>query len=88
MAWTVTKTPSVFGNKRVVGIKITTDSATSIVETGLSVIEWMNTGFSSMNSSNIKIAVNSSTSGTQAFGVLGITGCTSGDAFFVNVYGR
>ena len=88
MAWTITRYPSVFGNKRAVGLKITTDGATTNVETGLQNIEWISCGFSSLNSANFKIGVNSATSGTQVFGTLGITGCTSGDAFFITVYGR
>ena len=88
MAWTVTKYPSVFGNKRAVGIKIVPDSATFTVETGLSVIEWYSTGRGSMSSAAPTVFINSNTSGIQSYGVLGCTGFTSGDELYITVYGR
>ncbi len=88
MAWTIVRNPSVMGNKRVVGLTITPDSATFAVETGLSVVEYFTDGPASMNSSNIHIAINSNCSGVQSMGVLGVTGCTSGDLFCLTVFGR
>ncbi len=88
MAYTVVKFNTVLGNKRVVGLDITADAATQTIETGLKVIEWMSNGEASMNSANIKLAVNSNASGVQSMGVLGVTGCTSGDRFFITVFGR
>ncbi len=88
MAYTVTKTPTVFGNKKAVGLVITADAATQVIETGLSVVEWMNLGIQSCNSSNMKIAINSNASGVQSYGVLGLSGFTSGDVIHVTVYGR
>ena len=88
MAFTVTKYPTVFGNKRAVGMKITADAATQAVESGLEVIEWFNFSIASMNSANIKLAANSTPSGVSSPGTLGISGCTSGDLFYVTVYGR
>lgn len=88
MAFTVTKYPTVFGNKRAVGLDITADAATQTIETGLKVIEWAQVGIASCNSANFKIAVNSNASGVQSFGVLAVTGVTSGDKLFVTVFGR
>lgn len=87
MAYTVSRNGTVFGDKRVVGLKITADAATQTVESGLKNILFMSVGKSSMNSANIKIAVNSNASGVQSFGVLGITGCTSGDSLYITVFG-
>lgn len=88
MAYTVTKSPTVFGNKRAIGLDITADAATQAVETGLSFIEYFSTGEASMNSANIKVNRNVNASGVAANGTLGISGCTSGDHFFVVVFGR
>lgn len=88
MAYTVTKHNSVFGNKKTIGMEITADGATQAVETGLKWIEFMSVGPSSMNSSNIHIATNSNCSGVSTPGTIGITGCTSGDNFYVTVFGR
>ena len=87
MAYTVTKYKTVFGDKRVVGLKITADAATQTVETGLQKIDFFSVGKASMASSNIKIAVNSNASGVQSYGVLGISGAASGDEFYCTVYG-
>jgi hypothetical protein len=88
MAYTVTRYKSVFGNKRIVGLEITADAATQTVETGLSKIEWSAIHLQSMNTIvGVKIAVNSIASGVQSMGVLGISGVSSGDKFYVTVYG-
>jgi len=87
MAFTVVRKESVFGNERVAILKVTTDAATQNVESGLSIIHGISLGISSCNSSNFKIGVNSATTGTAIAGYLGITGCTSGDTFYVTCYG-
>lgn len=90
MAWTVTRYPTVFGNKRAVGLKLTTDAATQTVETGLSVIEWISLGnFGSMASQSGRyIFINSGAGGTATGGVLGCSGFATGDDIYVTVYGR
>lgn len=88
MAWTVTRYPTVFGNKRAVGIKLVADSATSNVETGLSVIEWYTLAPGSMTSALPKIYPNSGAIGTAIAGTLGISGFTSGDECYITVFGR
>jgi hypothetical protein len=40
MAYTVSKHPTVFGNKAAVGLEITADDATQTIETGLKRIDW------------------------------------------------
>lgn len=90
MAYTVVRYPTVFGNKRAVGLKITADNATQTVETGLDVIEWITINpFASMASTTgRKIYINSNASGVQSMGVLGCSGFAIGDDFYVTVYGR
>ena len=88
MAYTVTRYASVFGNKRAVGLKVTADAATQTVQTGLGVIEWYSIGYGSMSSNGIKVAINSNASGVAEFGSVGVTGCTTGDDFYLTVYGR
>lgn len=90
MAYTVTKYGTVFGDKRVVGLKITADAATQTVETGLSVIEWYSLSLlASMASiTGRRVYINSNASGVQSNGVLGCSGFAAGDDFYVTVYGK
>jgi hypothetical protein len=89
MAWTVTRYPSVFGNKKTAIIKMTADAATQTVETGLKVIEGYNLGYGSMSTLvGPKVFINSNASGVESMGVLGCSGFTSGDDLYVTVYGR
>lgn len=87
MAYTIVRTPSVFGNLRVVCMDVTADAAEQNISTGLGKIIGMSYGPSSMNSSNIHLEVNSSSTGVASPGVIGVSGCTSGDRFFLVVYG-
>lgn len=88
MAWTVTKVVHVYGDQRVVNLKLQADAATQTIETGLSVIEHFSVGAQSLTSGAPKIYANSNASGVQSNGVLGCSGFTSGDQLYVQVYGR
>lgn len=88
MAYTVSKKQTVFGDQRAVILDITADAATQTVETGLGKINGFALGPKSLSTAAIKCYVNSNSSGVQSFGVLGISGCASGDQFFVTVYGE
>ena len=90
MAWTVTKTPTVFGNKRAVLINATADAAETNLETGLKVVEAYTIGIKSSATGTAlpHVALNANSSGTASNGTLGISGVTSGDAFCFVVYGR
>jgi hypothetical protein len=88
MAYTLVRTPSVFGNVAVEMIHCTADSAEANIVTRLGKIVGFSYGPSSMNSSNIHIAINSNSTGLAANGTVGISGCTSGDDFYLVVYGR
>lgn len=90
MAWTVTKYNTVFGDKRVVGLKCTADAATQTVETGLAVIEWFALGtYGSMASQTGRfVFINSGAGGTATLGSLGCSGFAIGDDVYITVYGR
>lgn len=90
MAWTVTRYQSVFGNKRVVGLKCTADAATQNVDTGLSVIEWYSIGgFNSMASQTGRyVFANSNATGIATNGQLGCSGFAIGDDIYITVFGR
>lgn len=88
MAWTIVNEPTVMGNKNVRLLKVTADSATFTIQTGLGVIDNVQIFRSSMASASNKIAVNSNTSGVASMGVLGVTGCTAGDEFYATVFGH
>ncbi|MES3012627.1 MAG: hypothetical protein V4750_02720 [Pseudomonadota bacterium] len=88
MAWTVRNTPTTFGDKAVRLLKITPDSATFAVQTGLGTVEHVGIFFSSCATNGFKVAVNSGCTGIAAPGTLGITGVASGDEFYITVYGR
>lgn len=87
MAFTVSKTQTVFGNQRTVIMEVTADAATQTIETGLKKVIGFSYAPKSMNTSNVHMAINSNASGVASQGVFTVTGCTSGDNFFVTVYG-
>jgi hypothetical protein len=89
MAWTVTRYPSVFGNKAVVGLKLTADAATQTIETGLKNIEWFTAGtYASMASQTGRfVYINSNASGVQSVGVIGCSGFAVGDDIYITVFG-
>ena len=86
MAYTVTKVQSVFGNERVVHMDVTADAATQTIETGLKNVFSISTCLASCNTA-IRFAINSNSSGIASFGVVAVSGATSGDRIFITVYG-
>ena len=88
MAYTITRTQTVFGNYRAVMLEIVADAATEAVATGLGKIVGMSYAPKSMTTANIHLYANSGVAGTATNGTIGVTGCTSGDHFFVTVYGN
>ena len=87
MAYTIVKNVNVFGNQRAIHMDITADAATQTIEPGLSKIYGVAYTPCSMNTSNIHISPNSGALNTALFGFIGVTGCTSGDHFFITVFG-
>lgn len=89
MAYTISKEITVFGNKRAVLLDITADAATQAVETGLARIDYIGGIMlqSAATAIGPKFVPNKDASGAAAAGKLGVSGLTSGDRFFVTVYG-
>jgi len=88
MAWAITRTNSVFGNKQVRILKCVADAATQNIETGLAVVEGFSVGYASMTSAAPKLFPNSGLAGTAIAGTIGATGFTAGDELYITVYGR
>ena len=87
MAFTITRVFSAFGNERIVHLGITTDGAEETVETGLNNIIAFSRGHTKVNSANITVIPNKGSTSTALVGRLGISGCTTGDIFFVTCFG-
>ena len=89
MAFTYTVTEkTVFGNQNVDQAVVTADAAAGAVATGLGTITHVLWAPKSCTTAAVKFAKNAGTGGTSTVGTLAITGCASGDEFFVTVYGR
>lgn len=88
MAWTVTPTQMVIGNKRAVSLYCAADGAEANVETGLSVIEGMSIGYASCATGPNFVYPNSNSSGLATPGTLGCSGFTSGDRLYILAYGH
>lgn len=88
MAYTVARKKYV-ANTVVNLLDITADAAEANLSTGLSVITHYNITFQSMTTVvGPKFVPNKTSTATAANGTLGISGLTSGDRFFVTIYGR
>lgn len=89
MALSATKIDeSVFGNKRVQMYSCVADAATGSFDTSLSFVDIVSTAFKSMTTGGAKFAINKGVSGTAIVGTVAVTGMTSGDEFYITVYGR
>jgi hypothetical protein len=87
MAFTFTVSKkTVFGDERVSHGKVTADSTAGYVVTGLANIVAL-THAPISQTTGVKYTINKLDSGTAAAGTLAVTGCTSGDEFYVTVYG-
>lgn len=88
MAWTVdiiTKYSE--GNQRVHVLSCTADAATQNVDSGLEIIDHFTIGPQSLTAM-AQVYANSGAAGTSLAGTLGCSGFTSGDVFYIRVYGR
>lgn len=89
MSWTTTKKfQHASGNEYIQMWELTSDAAVLEMNTGLSVIHGVILTPASANSANFKYTINVLSGATAANGYLCITGVTSGDRFFMTVYGR
>lgn len=89
MAFTVTvNKKTVFGDMRVNMFSIKADATTQTVDTGFDNIVHMDWSAKSMTTSTVKMHKNTGAEGTALVGCIGISGCTSGDEYYVTVYGN
>lgn len=89
MAWTVSfVAKTVFGDQRVHILRLQPDAATQTVETGMKVVLAHAVGYQSCATGPNFCYANSNASGVQSFGVLGLSGFSSGDDLFVTVFGH
>jgi len=78
------------GNKRVHVLSCTADAATQNVDSGLEIIDHFLITAQSISTAgdNPAVYANSGAAGTSIAGTLGCSGFTSGDVFYLKVYGR
>ena len=89
MAFTVSRVKNdVKGSEREITLQVTTDSAEGTIESGLSFVRSFSIGPVSMADAAISIKANLGSTSTALNGFLGISGCGSGDVFFLRCYGR
>lgn len=93
MAFTLTNyAKTVHGNQNVWQGKVTADDVSGVVSFGyvtLTNVIW-SPASATTNGSGIatRFRINANAAGSAAAGSLGISGCVSGDEFYVTVYGR
>ena len=88
MAFTIGREVSVFGNKRVAILSCSVDSASGVIDTGLSVVDGFSLAPISMATAAIVIKRNIGSGATSLPGKININGAVTGDVFFLVVYGR
>jgi hypothetical protein len=92
MAYTVTKIHKhSVGDKTASTFLIVADGAEANLSAstlGMKYIDYLHTGPKSMADAHIALKPNQNSSGAAANGGLGVSGVTSGDEFFLTVYGR
>ena len=89
MAWTATiKKKTVFGDTRVHMYELTADSATVELDTGLDYIDHIQPSIKSAATYGAYFAANVLSAATASNGTVAITGATSGDDYYLTVYGK
>jgi len=88
MAFTRTIVKTVHGNERVQHYVLTADAATDTIITGFGTVIAVATAPKSMASAPFSVSMNELLASTAAAGTIGVTGCTSGDDFYMTVWGR
>lgn len=89
MAFTVSATVSVFGNKNVRLLNVIADAAEANITSGFQVIEWMSVGKPVSMATALPVVVfNKNSTGTAANGTIGVSGVSSGAELALFVVGR
>ena len=78
---------TVFGNKAVQVYSCLADNTSGVIATGMKKVDWISVTYKSMSTGATKFKINALTSGTASAGYVAVTGITSGDEFFIQVYG-
>ncbi len=79
---------TVYGNKRVHAVSCSVDSASGVIDTGLSVVEWHSVGVVSMTTAGVTFKRNVGSGATALPGMMNWNSAVSGDVFILTVYGR
>ena len=87
MAYTISRRSHNFGDLRVQILSCTADAATQNIETGLSVIYGHTVGMVSM-AAVAQFYAGAGATGTSIASMVGASGLTSGDEFYLVVYGK
>lgn len=88
MAYTVTNSMTVLGNKRVNAMYVLADAASATIQTGLKNVDFFTVGSVSMTTAGIRFRTNATAAGTSTAGSIGVSGATSGDVFWLVAYGH
>lgn len=88
MAFTLTRELSVFGNKRISLMSCSVDSASGVIDTGLSFVDGFTMAPVSMATAGIGMDRNLGSGATSRPGFIDVGSCATGDSFFLVVYGR
>lgn len=88
MAFTIGREQAVFGNKRVVILSCSIDSASGNIDTGLSVVDGFANAPVSMATAAINLKRNVGSNSTALPGIINVNSAAIGDVFFLTVFGR
>lgn len=88
MPFTITREQTAFGNKRAVLLDVLADGAEANIDTGLGHVDAFTVGVKSIATMTYTMHENVDSSGTASDGTIGVSGLTSGDEFFLVIYGR
>ena len=88
MAFVATlKERTVLGNKAVQVYECSSTVATGTIATGLKSISWPEVSIISCTAAELAVRINEDASGTAAYGTVAVSNMTSGDDFYIIVYG-
>lgn len=88
MAFTISKEGTVAGNKRVVLMTCSVDSASGNIDTGLSVVDCFSIAPVSMATTSISLKGNVGSGATARPGVINVGSAAAGDSFKLVIWGK
>lgn len=88
MAFTIGREITIFGNKRVALLSCSVDSTSGNVDTGLSQVDGFSMAIISMTSQGVHLTRNVGSNSTARPGIINLQSFTTGDVFFLTVYGK